>query len=59
MDSLIRAREAVVNTYKKDGYYNSVMLDKIIDGEHDDTFVIRAVVQALDNLENEINLRAA
>ena len=55
----MRARKAVVDTYHKDGYYNQAMLDKIVSGEQDDTFVVRAVLQALENLETELNLRAA
>lgn len=59
MDNLVRARKAVVDTYNKDGYYNTEMLNKVTEGEHDDTFVIRAIAQALENLENETKLRAA
>lgn len=59
MDNLMRARKAVVDTYHNDGYYNEAMLDKVIAGDQDDTFVIRAVLQALENLETELNLRAA
>jgi len=59
VDNLLRARKAVVDTYHNDGYYNEAMLDKVLNGEQDDTFVIRAVLQALENLEIELNLRAA
>ena len=59
VDNLMRARKAVVDTYHNDGYYNEAMLDKVLNGEQDDTFVIRAIVQALENLETEVNLRVA
>lgn len=59
VDNLMRARKAVVDTYHNDGYYNEAMLDKVLNGEQDDTFVIRAIVQALENLETEVNLREA
>ena len=48
MDNLILARKVVIETYNKDGYYNKNMLDKIERGEHDDSFVIRAVLEALE-----------
>lgn len=46
MDKVEVARLAVINTYNKQG--NQYDLNDILDGKYDDTFVMRAIQEALE-----------
>lgn len=48
VDNLELARKAVIDTYEKCGYHNTQAFEKILEGEHDDMFVIRAIIEALE-----------
>lgn len=52
MDKLNHARNSVVALYKEQGMYNQKALEEVLEGKYDDTFVIRAIVLALGEVEN-------
>lgn len=51
VDATEHARKAVVYTYRADGCYNEKFLDEVLEGKHDETFVIRAIKHALEKGE--------
>lgn len=52
VDKLNLARNAVVKLYKDQGVYNQNSLQDVLEGKYDDTFVIRAIIIALGEVEN-------
>lgn len=49
VDKVEVARLAVINTYNKQG--NQYDLNDILEGKYDDTFVIRAIQEALEIID--------
>lgn len=49
VDKVEVARLAVINTYNKQG--NQYDLNDILDGKYDDTFVMRAIQEALEIID--------